>query len=292
MSSEAQVHLLDDAGDIDFTRNEKDWRRMWTAPAPRNRIWRLLSYATGFLVLFFTCTWLFYPRVTVAPQTHASQPASQPNRNSIKIMVIGDSISQGYEGDYSWRYRLWQWLREADHEDVTFVGPYVGTFPPPDRPRPSVWRAKEHRPTLEVRDWGGYNMDIDVAWLQGGNNAHFAHWGRQAGQYQSIVEEAVREAQPDYVLLALGFNDLAWMRWPDQLLDEVANLVTKCRAAKANIKFAVSNVVQRAITTDKPNLPLVTRMYNELLEEMIPRWRTFESPVELVRMRESYECKR
>ena len=56
-----------------------------------------------------------------------SDSALLVKRAPIRIMVVGDFISQGYAGDYTWRYRLWEWLR-AGAVDVDFVGPYSGTF--------------------------------------------------------------------------------------------------------------------------------------------------------------------
>lgn len=44
------------------------------------------------------------------------------------MMVVGDSISQGEEGDWTWRYRLWEWLKVQDVV-VDFVGPFLGTRP-------------------------------------------------------------------------------------------------------------------------------------------------------------------
>lgn len=33
-----------------------------------------------------------------------------------KVMVVGDSITQGFEGDWTWRYRLWQWFKDQGEE--------------------------------------------------------------------------------------------------------------------------------------------------------------------------------
>ena len=40
----------------------------------------------------------------------ASLTSATGARAQTKIMVVGDSISQGFEGDFSWRYRLKQHL--------------------------------------------------------------------------------------------------------------------------------------------------------------------------------------
>lgn len=44
----------------------------------------------------------------------------------ISVMVVGDSITQGREGDWTWRYRLWQWF-QGEGVAVNFVGPFKGT---------------------------------------------------------------------------------------------------------------------------------------------------------------------
>lgn len=46
-------------------------------------------------------------------------------RAALKIMVVGDSISHGHEGDYTWRYRMFKWL-QASGVSADFVGPYLG----------------------------------------------------------------------------------------------------------------------------------------------------------------------
>lgn len=42
-----------------------------------------------------------------------------------KLMFVGDSITHGQEGDYTWRYRLWEWLKDSNVH-FQFVGPYTG----------------------------------------------------------------------------------------------------------------------------------------------------------------------
>jgi hypothetical protein len=52
-------------------------------------------------------------------------------------MIVGDSITHGAEGDFTWRYRLAKWL-EAEDVKFEFKGPYIGTHPPaePHAPQP------------------------------------------------------------------------------------------------------------------------------------------------------------
>jgi hypothetical protein len=43
------------------------------------------------------------------PETAVQKP-HQP----ISVMIVGDSITQGLEGDWTWRYRLWEWFKDQD----------------------------------------------------------------------------------------------------------------------------------------------------------------------------------
>ncbi len=54
-----------------------------------------------------------------APALADASPAAAP----VRIMVNGDSISQGFDGDVNWRYRLWQEIRRQ-HVSVDMVGPF------------------------------------------------------------------------------------------------------------------------------------------------------------------------
>ena len=54
-----------------------------------------------------------------APAHAAAEP--------VRILIAGDSITQGYAGDYTWRYFLDHSLREAG-TDFDFVGTRTSTF--------------------------------------------------------------------------------------------------------------------------------------------------------------------
>jgi hypothetical protein len=55
-------------------------------------------------------------------------PDLELNPGATRIMVVGDSISQGVEGDWTWRYRLWEWFKSQDIA-IDYVGPFLGTRP-------------------------------------------------------------------------------------------------------------------------------------------------------------------
>src|SRR5260221_13187745 len=70
---------------------------------------------------------------TAGLRSAAAQPApcppvsGQPSGGSVRIMIVGDSISEGSSGDYTWQYRLYEDLR-ADGVSPQMVGPYNWLF--------------------------------------------------------------------------------------------------------------------------------------------------------------------
>lgn len=211
---------------------------------------------------------------------------SSTGTGALKIMVVGDSMSQGYEGDYTWRYRLWQWFQEQ-HVAVDFVGPYSGTMPPEQAAPPSPPLLQgESAPVGRPRTTGAY-----AAQMAPFDSQHFAVWGRQAAQAKELIREQVAVWQPDLLLVGLGFNDLGWfVSGPEGTLASMKALVDNARAARPNLKFALANVPQRTRIDGRADLPVNTDIYNRMLADAVPRWSTAASPVRLVDWRGNYSC--
>ncbi|KAK3386049.1 carbohydrate esterase family 3 protein [Podospora didyma] len=218
--------------------------------------------------------------MTSHPSNHDVEP--------IKVMIIGDSISHGREGDFTWRYRIWQWFHSSNIP-MTFVGPYQGTVPPedPSPPRPPPLASDPADPPRFPRSDGGYAHGVSEEFLS--NAVHFAAGGRQAAQAKHFVAEQVAALQPDLCLVQLGFNDLAWGdRSPAGLLASMKYLIDEARSAGPDVKFAVADVPQCAPYIGREDLPVITGAYNSLLEEVIPEWSSEMSPIALVRFCEVY----
>ncbi|KAF3353829.1 3-phenylpropionate/cinnamic acid dioxygenase subunit alpha [Verticillium dahliae VDG1] len=75
----------------------------------------------------------------------------------INAMIVGDSITQGFEGDYTWRFRLAEWFTS---ESITpnFVGPWTGTHTnaEPSDPKPPRLIGTGPVPPDERRTGGAY----------------------------------------------------------------------------------------------------------------------------------------
>jgi hypothetical protein len=211
--------------------------------------------------------------------------------NAIRVMIVGDSISHGREGDWTWRYRIWQWFKEQQVA-VRFVGPYSGTVPPDEAhpPRPPRMVDESPEPPSPLRTDGGYAAGVDRDFLA--NSGHFAASGQQAYYAKDLIAEQVATYQPDLCLVELGFNDLGWRRCgPVETLASIKHLIQEARSAKSDLKFAIANIPHRTDLPGREDLPVDTDAYNHMLAQSIPDWSSSVSHIALVRFCENYSCK-
>lgn len=198
----------------------------------------------------------YYVSITIAPK-------SGPN-----VMVVGDSISQGLEGDYTWRYRLYQHFA-ANKVFANFVGPWTGTTRLPSSVPdgyPDVSSPPNHT--------GAYRPGI------GFDTGNYAQWGWQMHQAKDSIQTTVSQYQPDYLLVELGFNDLGWgISTPDGLITDLRSFVANARAGRPDVKIIIGNVLHRTPLSINPDLPANISSYNSKLTATVPGLSTAASPV-------------
>lgn len=202
--------------------------------------------------------------------------------------------SQGRNGDFTWRYRLWEWFHN-NGVSVNFVGPYTGTVeqdPVQPATPPLPYGQDTQSGPGPVRQLGGYNSGIpsNSGFFNGGNR-HFAAWGRQMAQDMSLIQGMVSQYQPDYILLELGFNDVGWFVSDAYgTLQSLTAFIKNARAAKPDIGFAIANIPQRLFIGGRDDLITKTDDYNGALPGLFLSLSTTESPIKLVQFRENYSC--
>lgn len=129
---------------------------------------------------------------------------------STRVMIVGDSLTQGSQGDWTWRYRLDRHLHDVG-ADVDLVGPRRGLFDE---------TLVEH----DADDYADPDFDQD----------HLSQWGDSFVQVGAGIREQVSAAQPDVVVAFLGSNDLdTYDRTPAQVAASAELLVRDVRAARA-----------------------------------------------------------
>lgn len=262
------------------------------------------------------------PAVPTSTATTSQASQQQKGDNAVvKVLVCGDSISQGVEGQFTWRYRLWEWFHTDSelhaetqtqtkssspshsttdedkggdenahtpyhHPELRFVGPYNGTLPT-DSANTTAWGADPSNP----QTWGAYHPAVHPSFSPGGGSAHFAVYGRPAWMDIDLIGIQVQAYQPDFVILHLGFNDIGW--WDHGAADLVGTmqrLVFFSRLARADVAVLIADVSHRLGVAGREDIPLTTAEYNKAIVEKAREWSTERSPVEVVRVSEVYDC--
>ena len=142
---------------------------------------------------------------------------------SARIMLLGDSVTHGSAGDWTWRYRLWRHL-EAVGAEADFVGPATDLA---DRAGPS-------------QDYADPGFDRD----------HAAVWGMWAAAAMERAAELVLAHRPDVIVVMLGVNDLVGNAPADAVLWCLRRIVEEARTVDPGVDVVLSEVTQTWFTVD------------------------------------------
>lgn len=138
------------------------------------------------------------------------QPSAQ-SIQAIRIMPLGDSITQGNTQYNSYRRGLWLQLREAGY-NVDFVGSQRSNF---EGPAPSP------------------DFDLD----------HEGHWGWRVDEILQRLPGWAAVAQPDIVLIHLGTNDIAQNQSIASTTTEVRSLIQTLRTVNPRVQILVAQII-------------------------------------------------
>jgi hypothetical protein len=205
-----------------------------------------------------------------------------------KILVVGDSISNGMLGDYTGRERGDQNL-VASNTTVQFVGHRTGTENIYDDPADLATIDGQQPPSDNYANPtdGYYNSSINSACSRG-QCAHDALWGWSFNVAKGHIAADVSTYQPNYLLIELGFNDLAFLNTPSGTLGDAKALIDNARAVDPTVKVLIASVVTRAPLCGFDNLNSAIATYNSDLASAVPGWSTSRSPVQLVDISSGY----
>lgn len=172
----------------------------------------------------------------------------------LRVLLTGDSITQGFNGDYTWRYRLAQEFRR-EQVPVDFVG---------SRHSPAV------KPGWSSSQYADPNFDSD----------HFARGGSTLGGQVGLIGAEVAQQEPDVIVLMAGVNDIRGGASADQVDARLRAWVSAVRAAKPDTRMVVSPVLDASDPT-RPALSQGIADYDRRQRETVAELSTAESPITL-----------
>lgn len=185
-------------------------------------------------------SWGFSFLVSCTPTT---RPA-QGDESGVRIMPLGDSITQADHHHNSYRRSLWLKLRQAGY-GVNFVGSmrshFLGNAPQSD-------------------------FDQD----------HEGHWGWQVDQVLAQIDGWTRNAKPDIVLLHLGTNDLLRGQPNDRTISELRQLIEALRRQNPQSTILLAQLIPSVGAENQ------TQQLNQRIDELARSMNSPTSPVILV----------
>ncbi|WP_123513897.1 GDSL-type esterase/lipase family protein [Streptomyces sp. 2132.2] len=187
----------------------------------------------------------------------------------MRFMFVGDSMTIGRAGDYTWRYRMWQHLSAVPGGPYEIVGP-----------RTALFDTGTNEPTSHAYADPGF---------PGPARRHLAGWGEGWQHMAPLIGSAVRSGEPDVLLVSLGLIDLGFYTGAEETAANARRFVAEARAARPGIRMVLLPVIPNVrADSDAPFAAEVAR-FNELLAKAVADLSTDASPILLAARPASYE---
>lgn len=161
--------------------------------------------------------------------------ANEPDKKPLRILCLGDSITQSANVQFSYRYHLWKKMVGLDM-NFDFIGSMKDCYPNKDT-------SYEHR-------YKGREFDRD----------HEGHMGWFGDQILGITKDLpentgsgnlsdwLKGYTPDIVLLHLGHNDAGQGEAPEETAKELKKIISLLQNDNPNVSVLLAKV----IPNDKP----------------------------------------
>ncbi len=173
----------------------------------------------------------------------------------IRIMPLGDSITQGAVDTDSFRRPLWKLLK-ASNARVNFVGSMKTNYP---------YTGLAH-------------SDFDIH--------HEGHWGWRADEVLAKIDKWAKQTVPDVVLIHLGSNDILQKQKNQATVEELRQIIFTLREHNERIEIFLAQLIPIADKT----LNIKIEELNDLLSNMAQLTTTNDSPVHIVNQYEGFDA--
>lgn len=171
----------------------------------------------------------------------------------MRILLVGDSMTIGSAGDFTWRYRMWQ------HLCRTYGGPFRLVGP----------RTALHDDSLQ---YGDPEFPEKA-------RAHLAGWGEGWGHMVPLIKDVVRRHKADTLLVSLGLIDLGFYTNAEQTAGNVRRFIEEARAANPRVRIAAMPVIRNTRALNDPRFDAECAQFNVELAKAVADLSTSASPL-------------
>ncbi|MEW9520677.1 GDSL-type esterase/lipase family protein [Streptomyces tubercidicus] len=174
-------------------------------------------------------------------------------------MFVGDSMTIGSTGDFTWRYRMWQHLNAAYDGPYRIVGP----------------RHTLHDPAAGTATSSAYADPGFPAEAR----RHLAGWGEGWLHMAPLIGDAVRRYEADTLLVSLGLIDLGFYTNAEQTAENVRRFMAQARQAAPHIRAVLMPVIPNVRAAADAAFGAECTRFNELLAKAVADLSTPASPL-------------
>ena len=185
--------------------------------------------------------------VVAAALAVPSASAGAGGSDQVRVMMLGDSVTHGLSGEYTWRYFSWKGLEQTGAV-VDFVGPHVGTY------SDDGWFDGTYADSSFDQDHASrYGLSLwETLFFPGGERT-------------PSVEELMAH-EPDVIVETLGVNDLMTLnQTSEQLSSHVVDLVGRARAVDPTVDVVLGALPQVWIE----RVPAYNAMLPQIAAELV-----------------------
>ncbi|MFF8695063.1 GDSL-type esterase/lipase family protein [Streptomyces sp. NPDC015144] len=187
----------------------------------------------------------------------------------MRFTPVGDSMTIGRSGDFTWRYRMWQ------HLDATFDGPFsiVG-------PRTELYDTDAGAPVSDA--YGAPDFPTAA-------RAHLAGWGEGWLHMAPVIADVVTAYRSDVLLVSLGLIDLGFYTDSGQTAENARAFITAARTANPHVRMVLLPVIPNIRAESDAPFAAECDRFNELLAKAVADLDEPSSPVLLASRPPGYD---
>ncbi|MFF3322936.1 GDSL-type esterase/lipase family protein [Streptomyces sp. NPDC002889] len=185
----------------------------------------------------------------------------------MRFLFVGDSMTIGSAGDYSWRYRMWQHLSSTCPHEI--VGPRTELYDIEAGAAVSTAYADPAFPAPARR--------------------HLAGWGEGWLHMAPLIRETVAAERADVLLVSLGLIDLGFYTDSDQTAANVREFIGEARAANPHVRMVLLPVIPNVRAESDAPFAAECDRFNVLLAKAVADLDTARSPILLASRPASYD---
>ncbi|MFF5895407.1 GDSL-type esterase/lipase family protein [Streptomyces argenteolus] len=179
---------------------------------------------------------------------------------AMRFLFVGDSMTVGKAGDFTWRYRMWQHLEATLGE-----GGYAITGP-----RTELYDAEANAPLSHA--YG------DPAFPAAARR-HLSGWGEGWLHMAPVIGDTVTATRADVLLVSLGLIDLGFYTDSTQTAANVRAFIAAARSANPRIRMVLLPVIPNVRAESDVPFAAECAGFNALLARAVADLHTPASPV-------------